>query len=279
MDHFETWLTTDGGLTLFSQGWLPGNASPRGTVLLVHGFGEHSGRYERVVEFLTSHGLAVQSLDLRGHGRSGGARGHTASYEDLMDDIGLLFADSERRWPGSSRFLYGHSMGGQLVLNYTLRRKPRIKGAVATSPALRTSVDGPPIKGRLVGLLGSVLPGMTVPAGLDVSGIARDPDVVAAYVNDPLVHGRISLGLAKGLFESTNWLYAHAREFDVPILLTHGTGDRLAYSDATERLAALVPSECTLRLWDGLYHELHHEPEKDQVLAFILAWIDEQLTA
>jgi alpha-beta hydrolase superfamily lysophospholipase len=112
--------------------------------------------------FLTKNGLAVQSFDLRGHGRSGGARGHSPSHEHLMRDIDLLFADADQHYPGSARILYGHSMGGQLALNYTLRRHPRVSGVVATSPALRTWFGGPPIKRRLGRVLGSLIPAAVI---------------------------------------------------------------------------------------------------------------------
>lgn len=277
MDHHEALWTTEDGISLYSQGWLPASGRLRGVVLLVHGLGEHSGRYTELAHFLTGNGMAVQSFDLRGHGRSGGARGHSPSYEHLMRDIDLLLADADQRHPGSARILYGHSLGGQLVLNYTLRRHPHVSGVVATSPALRTWADPPPITKMLGRVLGSVIPTAEIHTGLDSSGISRDPGVVAAYCSDPLIHDRISLGLAKGSMAAVDWVYAHASEFDVPLLLVHGTGDRLAYPHGSQQFAELVGSDCTLKLWEGSYHELHNEPEKDQVLAYILGWIDEHI--
>ncbi len=279
MEHYEGSLTAEDGVRLYSQGWLPTNRSPHGVILLMHGLGEHSGRYAHLGEFLAENNLAVHTFDLRGHGKSGGTRGHSPSFERLMKDIDLLLVDGDQRYPGLGRILYGHSLGGILVLNYTLRRKPKVDGVVSASAALRTSVEEQPIKVMLAKLLGSLLPGVLLNSGLEITAISRDPEVVAAYESDPLVHDKISFSLGKETMDAIAWAYEHASEFAVPLLVTHGTDDRLAYARGSKQFAEMVPRDCTLKLWEGLYHELHNEPEKDQVLAYILAWINEALNA
>jgi alpha-beta hydrolase superfamily lysophospholipase len=277
MDHDESSWVTDDGVRLYYQGWFPSGGETRGVILLVHGLGEHSGRYAHLGEFLTENGLAVHTFDLRGHGKSGGARGVTPSFERLMKDIDLLFAEADQRHPGLERILYGHSLGGVLVLNYALRRKPRLNGVVSASAALRTSVEEQPIKAILARLFGSLLPGLVLESGLDTSALSRNPDVVAAYENDPLVHSKISFGLGKGTLDAIAWAYEHASEFPAPLLMIHGTSDQLAYAHGSEQFAELVPKGCTLKLWEGLFHELHNEPERDKVLDYILAWIYDRL--
>jgi alpha-beta hydrolase superfamily lysophospholipase len=276
MEHFESSWTTEDGLELYHQGWIPEDA-PRGVVLLVHGLGEHSERYRHVGEFMTANGLAMLTFDLRGHGRSAGARGHTPSFEKFMDDIDLLFAEAQQRYPGKGRFLYGHSLGGILVLNYVLRRKPALNGVISTSAGLRTALEEQKLKVGLARVFGSLLPGVQLPTGLDPAAISHDPEVVDRYRNDPLVHAQASFAMAKYTLQAIDWAYEHASEFPAPLLLMHGSGDQLAYPRGSKEFADLVPGDCTLKIWDDLYHELHNEPQKDAVLSYVLSWINARL--
>ncbi len=277
MKHFETTLKSHDGLDLFCQGWLPESA-PKAVICLVHGLGEHSGRYAHVAETFNQAGYAVIGFDLRGHGKSGGQRGHTPSFEAFMQDIDRLFEEAERRFSGLPRFLYGHSLGGILVLNYALRRKPPVRGVVATSSGLRTALENQKMKVTLARVLGTLFPAGSLPSGLDPATLSRDPQVVQAYRTDPLVHDAISFGMGKSLMDAIRWAFSHASEFPVPLLLVHGTQDVLAFPSGSQDFAALVPQNCTLKLWDGLYHETHNEPEKAQVLEFTRQWLDAHLT-
>ena len=246
-------------------------------ILLVHGLGEHSGRYVHVGEYFAGRGMAVLSFDLRGHGRSEGAHGHTPSFEKYMDDIDMLVAEADRRYPGIGRFLYGHSLGGILVLNYALRRKPSLNGVISSGPALRTSIEEQALKVNIARIFGSWLPGFQLSSGLEATSISRDPQVVERYQNDPLVHFQVSFGFAKYSLEAIEWTFEHGSEFAVPLLLIHGSDDKLAYIRGSQELAELVEGDCTLKIYDGLYHELHNEPEKEQVLSDVLEWIEERL--
>lgn len=180
-------------------------------------------------------------------------------------------------YPGLPRFLYGHSLGGILVLDYALRYQADLAGVIATSPGLATALHEQKFKVLQVRVLNAVLPKITLPTGLDASSISRDPKVVQEYKNDPLVHDRASLGFARGMLDMVNWVMAHAQEFRYPLLLSHGTGDKLAYARGSQEFARLVPGNVTLKLWEGLYHETHNEPEKEQVLQYLLGWMDQQL--
>ncbi len=278
MKHTElSWQSKD-GLALYAQEWRP-EAPPRAVVCLVHGLGEHSGRYGHVAAALNQAGYALLAPDLRGHGRSAGQRGDAASLEALLDDIDLLLAEAEKRFPGRPQFLYGHSLGGILVLNYALRRKSRLSGVIATAPALLTALHRQPLKIALARVLGRLLPRMALPSGLEQAALSRDPEVVRAYREDPLVHDRSSLRLASALLWATRWTLGRCAEFELPLLLMHGSADRIAFPESSTEFARSVRYDCTLKIWEGLYHEVHNEPEKGQVLAFMVDWLNQHAPA
>ncbi len=276
MNHFEQQWTSKDGLNLYSCGWLPDEA-PKAVVCLVHGLGEHSGRYAHVAEYLNQAGYAVLSFDLRGHGQSGGKRGHAPSFEAFMQDIDLLMQEAQTRYPDLPCFIYGHSLGGILVLNYVLRRQPALAGVMATSSGLRTSLEEQKFKIGMSKVLGALAPGMSMPTGLQAGDISRDPAVVQRYQNDPLVHGMATLGMANSLFGAIQWAFAHASEWKLPLLLMHGSEDKIAYLRGSQEFAELTGSYATLKVWEGLAHECHNEPEKEQVLAFMLGWLESRL--
>jgi acylglycerol lipase len=278
MNHIEFTRRSPDKLKFYFQGWEP-EAALRAVVCLVHGLGEHTGRYAHVAAALTAAGYAVLGFDLRGHGKSEGLRGHTPSYDTLMDDISRLLDEVAQRYPGKPRFLYGHSLGGNLVLNYTLKRKPQLAGVVATSPLIRTTNPAPAVKITLGKLMYKLQPGMTMANGIPLDSLAHDPEVGRTYANDPLVHNKISARLALDMLQAGEWALAHAAEFPLPLLLVHGTADEITSAAATQEFAGKVRGDCTLKLWDGFYHETHNEPEKAEVLGFMVAWIGSHLPA
>ncbi len=277
MYYIETILKSKDGLDLVCYSWEP-EEKPKAIICLVHGLGEHCGRYGHVAAGFNQAGYAVIGFDLRGHGRSGGQRGHADSLESLMGDIDLLLEEAEMRFPGLPRFLFGHSLGGILVLNYTLLRKPDVKGVVASSSGLRTALEKQAVKVSLAKVLGRVLPTGSLPSGLDPASISRDPDVVANYRADRLVHYCVSFGMGKQVLDAIRWVFEHANEFPTPLLMQHGTSDVLAFPEGSKEFAALVPGECTLKLWDGLYHEIYNEPEKEVVLEYTRQWLNARLS-
>jgi len=278
MKTFETSWKSKDGLDIFAQGWEP-EGKPKAVVCLVHGLGEHSGRYAHVGAAFAGAGFVLTGFDLRGHGKSGGPRGHSPIFENFMQDIDLFLAQSRQRYPGLPVFLYGHSLGAILVLNYALRRKPDLAGVISTAASLRNALEEQKAKVAMAKLFGSVLPTMAIASGLDPTTISRDSRVVQAYVDDPLVHDRLSFGMGKQLLEAIAYAFAHAPEFSVPLLIMHGAEDALGYPSGSQEFAELVPGDCVLKLWDGLYHEIHNEPEKDEVFKFIFSWLDRHLPA
>lgn len=277
VQHQELAWTAADGLPLFAQCWRPED-EPAAVVCVVHGAGEHSGRYMHVADALTQARFAVLALDLRGHGRSGGLRGHTPSYEALLQDLDLLLAEAAQRFPGVPLFLYGHSLGGGLVLYYTLRRRPAVAGVVATSPWLRLAFTPPPWKETLAMLLSRAWPSFPQATGLETDALSHDPAVARAYTTDPLVHNRATSRMYVSCRAAGRWSLAHAAEFPVPLLLMHGTADRITSHEASAAFAAQLPGACELRLWPGAYHELHNEPQRQEVLDAIVAWLQAHLS-
>jgi alpha-beta hydrolase superfamily lysophospholipase len=275
MAHFEWDLLGADGKKLYGQGWQP--ETLKGVVTLVHGLGEHSGRYAHVADFLGQAGYAMLTFDLRGHGKTAGPRGD-ARLPDILSDIECLLVEARRRWPGKPLFLYGHSLGGSLGLYFTLQRKPRLNGVIATAPVLKTPLEKQKAKVALAKLLASLLPHLILSSGLKPQDISRDPSVVEAYRSDPLVHDKTSLSLGRDALAVGRWALAHAGEFASPLLLMQASADRLVYPEGSQQFAKMVQGDVTLKIWDGLYHEIHNEPEKEDVLRFLVDWLDRHLT-
>ena len=271
---FETEWTDPDGLRFYSKGWEPGGKS-KAAVALVHGLGEHVGRYAHVGQAFSDAGYALMGFDLRGHGKSAGLRGHTPSIEAFMRDIDLLLEHIRARYPALPLFLYGHSLGGILVLNYGLRRKPDLKGVIVTSPGLHTALHEQHAKVVLVKLLGGIAPTVLIPSELDTAMLSHNPQIEKTYRSDPLVHDKISFGFGKAMLDATQWALQHASEFPLPLLLMHGTSDQIAFPSSSEEFAAaLDQSRVKLVLWPDLYHETHNEPEQASVLKTSVDWMD-----
>jgi acylglycerol lipase len=277
---FENKWEDKDGTTFFIRGWEPEDSEPKALVALMHGLGEHSGRYARVGKALTDVGYALAGFDLRGHGKSGGPRGHSASLDAYMQDIRQFFRLMAQRYPDIPHFLYGHSLGGLLTLAYAIQYGTGLKGVMVTGAALRSPLQKQKAKIAMVRLLGSLLPTVTVQSGLDPTTISRDLEIVEAYKNDPLVHASTSLGFGRAALSAIDLCFTRAGEFPAPLLLIHGKLDKIAYFSGSEDFARLVSAagnDVTLKLWDDLYHEVHNEPERDEVFRFMIEWLDKHL--
>jgi alpha-beta hydrolase superfamily lysophospholipase len=277
MDITEwNWNTTD-GLKMYSKAWLPAQKA-KGVICLIHGLGEHIGRYQPDGEALTEAGYVLAGFDQRGFGKSGGRRGHTPSLEAYFKDIDLFLSDIAQRFPDQPRFLYGHSMGGILVLSYTPIRMPAIAGVIATGPGLKTSIQEQKLKVIMSKIMGSVLPTLSFKSGLDVKMLSRDPLIAEECINDPLVHFIITTGLGKSLLEAIDLAFKNAVRFPLPLLIMHGTNDEIAYPSSSITFAELAPKEMvTLKLWEGFKHELHNDPQKAEVFKVMINWLDNRL--
>jgi len=267
-----SWKTSD-GLSIFAQTWEPETEIQK-VINLVHGMGEHSTRYDHWAERFTNQGIAVISFDLRGHGKSEGQRGHSPSYDTLLSDIDLLFAKSTEIYPNLPVFLYGHSLGGNLVLNYALRRNPQLKGVIATSPWLRLTVQPSKILLGFAKMMRSIFPSLSQNTNLDANFISRQANEVEKYKTDPLVHGKISVGMFLGVVEAGIWAIQNAEKLSYNTLIQHGTGDKITSHLASEDFAGKT-DKCEINLWQGAYHELHHEDIREDLFQAILKWIEQ----
>jgi len=195
----------------------------------------------------------------------------------LMDDIADFMKLIEKRYPGLPCFLYGHSMGGNQVLNFCLRRKADVVGVIATGPWLKLAFNPPPLQIILGKVMNNIGPGFTQKSTMDNAALSHDQKVVDAYNNDPLVHSKISPRLFVSTYESGLWALDHAGEFSIPLLLMHGTADRVTSAAASTEFAKRAGKIVTWHPWEGFYHEIHNEPEKAEVLKTMISWLDAQL--
>jgi acylglycerol lipase len=261
------------------QCWEP-EGKPKGVVCLIHGLGDHIGRFEHVGRAFNDAGYCLGGFDLRGHGRTLGRRGHVPSLNAVMQDIRQFIELQKTNHPDLPFFLYGHSFGGLLTLAYAIQYGDELNGVIVTGAALRSPILEHKSKVILVKLLGLLLPEMTISTGLDSAMISRDRDVVQIYVNDPLVHDKTSLGLAGAGLNAITLCFARAKELKPPLLIMHGTADKITYPEGSKEFAMLVSEvnkDVTLKLWDGLYHELHNEPEQAEVFKAVTEWLDKHL--
>ncbi|MBK9336128.1 MAG: alpha/beta hydrolase [Lewinellaceae bacterium] len=246
---------------------------PRAVLTLVHGQGEHVGRYAHLARWYNTQDVAVVGYDQQGYGRSAGARGHAKNLDVLLDDIGQALDETRSRYSDVSHFLYGHSMGGNLVLNYLLRRKPNLSGVIATAPWVRLAFPAPLLKVFAGRVLSRFTPSLRLPNGLAVHLLSRDRAVVEAYQNDPLVHNQLSVAAGIHLLDAAIWLNHFAGVSPLPLLLQHGSADRITSAPATRELAGRLGGSVAYREWPGLFHEIHNEPEQEQVFQFTLGWM------
>lgn len=264
---------------VFTQTWTPDNQQNiEAVICLVHGLGEHSGRYEHVAQFFTDNNIVVTAIDLNGHGKTEGTRGDTLSYNLLLDQVDDLVKQATQQFPNKPIFIYGHSMGGNIVIAHALQRKPAVKGFIVTAPFLEPGTPIPTLKFLAGKVIGSIYGAFRLPNGLDVNKLARDPKVGAAYTTDPLVHDQIS---ARWFFPAyqvaKDALAGGIKNLKTPMLLMHGTADELTNFAASKRLAAQNTTAITFKEWTGFYHELHNEPEQREIMNYELAWMHQQM--
>lgn len=268
-------------LSIRWQGWLPESA-PRAVFLIVHGLAEHSGRYVEFVDHFLAVGVACYALDLRGHGHSDGGRVHVSSFEEYRRDVEAVRALVVSRHPDLPFFLVGHSMGGVVVLRNVLLDSSGLAGAIVSSPGLAAHPGvRPPLPIRLLAkVLVKVAPRLQVPSGLPAKFVSRDPRVVSEYQDDPLVTSTASSGWYHAMLAAQREVQSRAADLDLPILVMQSGDDRLVDPAATEAWVRAAPTKLvTYHRWTGLFHEMFHEPEKDEVFAFTQEWWERRMSA
>ncbi len=271
------WKSND-GLEIFGQQWTSDDIPAKGVICLVHGFGEHSSRYDHVAKFFTDNKYAVIAYDHRGHGRSQGKKGHFPNYEEFMNDVDNLLKQADKQFPGLPKILYAHSMGGNVVANFAIHRKPAVVGVILSSPFFRPAFNPPALKIAVGKLMRNWIPSFSLPSGIDATGISRDKEVVAKYQKDPMVFDLISSKMGIELIEYGQAAIDHADQLTLPTLLFHGTEDKLTSFDASKEFMKKAGKNVQFIEYKGLYHECHNEPEKQEVLQNALNWCNNLIT-
>jgi alpha-beta hydrolase superfamily lysophospholipase len=266
-----------GGVRIVYDVWTP-DVPARAVVVLAHGFGEHARRYDHVAQRFGDAGLVTYALDHRGHGRSGGKRVLVKDISEFTADFDTLVGIASREHPGLKRVVLGHSMGGGIVFAYGVERPDNYDLMVLSGPAVAAQDLVNPLVAFAAKGLGLLVPGLPVQQ-LDFTAISRDPEVVAAYQNDPLVyHGKVPAGMGRALLQVGATMPQRAPALTAPLLVVHGADDRLIPVDGSRRLVESVgSSEVELKIYPGLYHEIFNEPERDQVLDDVVSWITNRL--
>jgi acylglycerol lipase len=264
------------GSKIFYQAWLP-PGEPKAVLLVVHGLGEHSGRYGNVVNYFVPHGYAVYALDHYGHGQSDGQREYVERFSDYTQPLKSFF-DKVAGWQTGRRiFLVGHSLGGLISADYLLQNQAGLAGAVLSGPAVKPPKLSPALlaMGRVMSRLA---PKMGV-LGLEAGAVSRDPEVVRAYVNDPLVFtGKTTARLGAETIDAMQRVQAGAAAITLPLLILQGGSDKLVDpAGANELYQAAGSIDKTLKVYPGLYHEIYNEPEREQVLRDVETWLEAHL--
>ncbi|BAY26089.1 alpha/beta hydrolase fold protein [Calothrix sp. NIES-2100] len=274
--HSEDTFKGVGKLALYYQSWLP-EGELRAILVIVHGLGAHSGRFGNIIEKLIPKQYAVYAFDMRGNGRSPGQRGHINSWAEFREDLRIFIELIQTKHPGCPIFVMGHSLGAVVVLDYILRHPKEastLKGAIALAPVLG-KVGVSKVRLLIGKLLSRIWPQFTLSTGIDLSTASRDEKVLAAYAQDPQRHTLGTARLATEYFTTVDWIYTHAADWQLPLLILHGGADRVALPEGGERFYQLVTYKDKLRVvYPEAYHELHSDLNYQEVLTDLENWLE-----
>jgi acylglycerol lipase len=273
MKHIEGTFQGVRNANIYYQAWLPEGKS-KAVLLVVHGLGEHSGRYGNIVNRFVPLGFAVYGLDHIGHGKSDGAREMLERFDDFTDTL-TIYYDKVKEWqPGKPVFLLGHSLGGLIAAYYLLDHQDFFKGAVISAPAVKVGDSVSPATVAMGKVLSVIAPGMGVMA-LDANFLSHDPAVVKAYVSDPLVfHGKTPARMAAEMLKAMQRVTAEAQKITLPFITVQGSEDKLVDPGGSKLLYDKAGSkDKTLKIYEGFYHEVFNEPDRARVLHDVEAWL------
>jgi len=277
VQHREGQFTTPGGSNIYTQAWLPDGA-PQAIILIVHGLGEHSGRYGNYVDYFVPRGYALYIFDTRGHGRSSGTRGHIDHFDQYVEDLDRRAAEARSDWPGTPLFVLGHSLGSLIALSYARQYPDRLTGLIVSGTALQDALQMPAWKRDLAKVLSRVIPALKMNNGIALSGLSHDPAIAAAFKSDPLTHQWGTPRLAAEAEVTRVQIMRGAATWRVPTLMLHGEADPICLTEGAQQFAAQTPPGLVeYHEYAGLYHEIHNEAEKEQVFRDIETWLLAQL--
>jgi len=259
--------------------WKPQANSVRGVVVIIHGVRDHASRYDALAQALGKQGLAVYAQDHRGHGNSGGDRQRFDSIGQLVDDVDVAVSEAKRRHPGVPVFLYGHSMGGLVATQYALAHGESLRGVVLSGAALKLQPNVTGGEKAAAHFFGGLIPGLPA-QHLDDTEFVREPAAKAELAADPLIdHGNLPARSAAAALDAIDDTQRRMEQVKVPLLILHGTADKATNVDGSRDLYARAGStDKTLKLYDGVFHDLMHEPERDRIIQDVTAWITARAT-
>lgn len=275
MTHEEYSWTTFDGISIYARTWRP-QGTARAVIALIHGVGDHSGRYPWLVEMLTGAGCAVSAFDRRGEGKSGGPRVHAPSYEALLRDIDRHLENTRERFPKIPHVLYGQSFGGAQTLCYVMKRSPKLAAVVASSPGLASGVRQPAAKILAGRVLSMIAPRVHIPLGSPLSSLSHDPTWIETTKADPYLVQTLSARIGMLQLDTNQWILAQS-SFPLPLLIMQGTADEHVDAQVNISFAHRLKGDVTLKVWEGLGHELHNELARAEVLQFVRGWLDDRI--
>lgn len=277
MKHEDGKFRGTNGLELYCQSWNP-EEEPKALLVLVHGLGEHSDRYQHVVNHLVPQGMAIHTFDHRGHGRSAERPlAHVNSWSEYLGDLDAFITMVRQQAPDLPLFLMGHSMGGLIVLEYALDHPEGLQGVIASGPPVG-DVDASPILLFIGRILSRILPSFALETGLNTEAISRDAAVVKAYQEDPLVTGKASARFSTEFTSAMERVRARATEFRLPLLIVHGGADTLVPEQGSRAFFERVPGPDKERIvYEGGFHEPHNDIQHEQLTGDLQRWLEDRI--
>lgn len=273
MQKSEDFFQASDNIKLFYRIWLPA-ISVKAVIAIVHGSGDHSGRYESVANALVSKGYKVYAFDLKGHGKSPGKRGHINNWQEYREDLRVFLQLVQNKNPGKPIIPFGHSMGGVIVLDYCLHEPEFVDKVICTSPAIG-KLGISPVLFWIAKMLDNISPSLVLPTGLDVTKFSRVENFDKKTLADPLFHRKATPRFGMEMNKTVEFIHAHTGEFRLPLYLIHGTGDEIASIEGSRKFVRnLKYDNYTYKEYEGGYHELFNDLVKEEVLEDMVEWLD-----